>query len=183
MSSAPTEGRGRPSGAVGRRPRHRTGSIRLRLTLLYGAILALALALFGGAIYAIVQNALFDTARTALLAEATGLDPGRALAQLTAPASAGGPGVGDEAALGLNLQIRSITGTVLAASPDLHGMRLPLAPSALARLQHGAAIGPDRVALGGRSALLYSYRASTHGGTDRGPAGQSEVGQGGRGSA
>ncbi len=176
MSSAPTEAR----------PRRWPVSIRLRLTLLYGAILALALAVFGGAIYVIVQNALLETARTTLLAEATGLDPGHALAQLNAPASAGGGSLDGADALGLTIQIRSITGTVQAASSSLHGARLPLAASALTRLQHGpgkAAIGPVQVTLGGQQALLYSYRAAARGGGGHGPAGQGEGGRGGPGAA
>ena len=73
-----------------------------------------------------------------------------------------------------------------AASPGLHGVRLPLAASALARLQHSsgrAAIGPVQVMLGGQQALLYSYRAATRGGAGHGPAGQGEGGRGGSGPA
>jgi len=181
MSSAPTKRHGRQAPGAARVRRRWPVSIRLRLTLLYGAILALALALFGGAIYAIVERALLETARKALVTEAVGLDAGRVRAQLTMPASAGGGGLEGWPALGLDVQIRSITGTVQVASLDLHGARLPLAPSELASVRRGATIGPAPVTLGGQPALLYSYRADTRGGPDAGGRGSADLGQHGPG--
>jgi len=142
--------------AAARRLRRRlrpTVSIRLRLSLLYSAILALTLLLLGGVLYVTVDNAMVDTAKTALKAEAQSLDAGHLL---SAP---GDPSADPDhvIASGLDIQIRGLDGTIQLASPELKGAVGALTPSALARLQQpGSFIGPTLVSIGGQRTLLYS---------------------------
>ncbi len=128
-------------------------SIRLRLSLLYSAILALTLLLLGGVLYVRVDQAMVDIAKTALVAEAGSLDAGHLL---SAP---GDPSADPDHLItaGLDVQIRDLDGKVLLPSPALKGAVDVLTPSMLARLQQpGSAIGPVIVSIGGQRTLLYS---------------------------
>ncbi len=128
-------------------------SIRLRLSLLYSAILALTLLLLGGVLYVRVDQAMIDIAETALKAEAGSLDAGLLL---HAP---GNPSADPDHLIvaGLTIQIRGLNGKVLLPSPALEGAVGALTPSMLARLQQpGSSIGPTVVSIGGQRVLLYS---------------------------
>jgi len=138
------------------RPRRRSVSIRFRLTLLYSAILAVGLLLFGGGLYAIVARTLMDTARAALITEGTSLDAGRILAQLNNPNAADRTNLDAQHALGIDIQIRRGNGPVLAASSALRRAPLSLDPRLFARLQHGGTVGPDLITLADHRALLLS---------------------------
>jgi len=128
-------------------------SIRLRLSLLYSAILALALLLLGGVLYITVDNAMLETAKKTLVAEAQSLDAGKLL---SAP---GDPSADPDhvIASGLDIQIRRLDGTIQRASPELAGAVGALTPSMLTRLQQpGSSIEPTLVSIGGQRTLLYS---------------------------
>jgi len=142
--------------AAARRP-HRLSrpavSIRLRLSLLYSAILALTLLLLGGVLYVKVDQAMVDIAKTTLKAEAQSLDPDLLL---HAPRN---PSADPDHLIvaGLAIQIRSLDGKVLLPSPAPEGAVGALTPSMLAQLQQpGSTIDPVIVSIGGQRALLYS---------------------------
>lgn len=129
-------------------------SIRLRLTLLYSAILAVTLIASGVALYNVVAQATFDAAGKELTAEANGL--------ATALSPLGNVSPYDQRfqipsdAL---LLIRNLDGTPTQQSNSLKalGVTLPLDPSVLAQLQAGATPpAPSVVSVGGQQLLLYN---------------------------
>src|SRR2546421_4819895 len=120
-------------------------SIRLRLTLLYSAILALTLILFGVALYNVVAQVTFKAAGDTLMAETASL----AALHPSAPSP-------PLALTDTFIQIRRLDGDVVVQSSNLQGI-LPLDPSVLAQIQAtGTAPDPGVVTVGGQQLLLYS---------------------------
>ncbi len=147
----------RPAGSgVAVRPRRLPRpavSIRLRLSLLYSAILALALLLLGGVLYITVDHEMLDTAKNALVSEAQSLDAGKLLHTPADPSADPDHVIASR----LDIQIRGLDGRILLPSPELKGAVGALTPSALARLQQpGSFIAPTLVSIGGQRTLLYS---------------------------
>jgi len=134
-------------------------SIRLRLTLLYSAILALTLILFGAVLYGVVATVNSNAARDALVADTAGL--AAALHRYGGP-SAQSPLLGG---METYLQIHFLDGTVQQSSnlQALH-QRLPLDPSMLSALQSGASPQPAVVTVGGQQLLLDNAALVFHGG-------------------
>jgi len=108
-------------------------SIRARLTLWYGGILALLLLLFGGSLYTILRGSLFaSTDRT--LAETAGQVQASVRTQIAGTPSNWEaiitlPPLDVFAAPGVFVQVRRPTGEVAAASANLLGQSLPELPS------------------------------------------------------
>lgn len=133
-------------------------SIRLRLTLLYSAILAVTLIASGVALYNVVAQATFDAAGKEIIAEANGLAPALSPLrhvdpQFQIPSDA-------------FVLIRALDGTPIQQSTSLKslGATLPLDPSALARLQSGATPpAPSVVSVGGQQLLLYNLTVDVQG--------------------
>jgi signal transduction histidine kinase len=107
-------------------------SIRLRLTLLYSAILALTLIAFSGTLYLIQSQATFDAVKTNLVRQAVGfanqgrrplLPPGDLSSPVTLP--------------GRWTQLLSADGKVIARTPDLADTPLPLSDAGLRAAQNG----------------------------------------------
>ena len=120
-------------------------SIRLRLTLIYTAILALTLIVFGSALYVIQAQATFGDIKTALtrqgdgFANAFGRPRGRGEGP---PPDASSPGRTDLSPSGFTLpgrwtQIRNTDGTVVARTGDLGDADLPLSAAGLSAVQGG----------------------------------------------
>jgi two-component system OmpR family sensor kinase len=127
-------------------------SIRLRLTLLYSAILALTLALFGAALYEVVDRATFAAAKDRLVADTS--------AFATAFHTYGNPSAQSQPLGLLNtadtfVQIRFDDGLV-GKSDNLQASKqtLPLDPSTVAALQSSTSPGPEIVTVGGQQFLL-----------------------------
>ena len=125
-------------------------SIRLRLTLLYSAILALTLTLFGAVLYGVVAKVNADAARAALMADT---------ADLAAALHRFGGSPAQSSLLGwteIYIQFRGVDGTI-RQSPNLQNshQKLPLDPAALqAALQAGAPPSLTDVTGGGQQFLL-----------------------------
>src|SRR5437588_4597432 len=123
-------------------------SIRLRLTLLYSAILALTLILFGVALYGVIYGVTFSAAKDTLKADTTNLatwlhNYGDPLAQSPPPLAQ------------TFFEISNLDGRVLLQSSNLQGKTLPLDPSVLAQIQTtGTAPDPGVVTVGGQQLLL-----------------------------
>lgn len=120
-------------------------SIRLRLTLIYTAILALTLIAFGSALYIIQAQATYGDIKTALtrqgdgFANAFGRPRGRGEGPPPDPNS---PGRTDLPPSGFTLpgrwtQIRNTDGTVVARTGDLGDADLPLSAAGLSAVQGG----------------------------------------------
>lgn len=125
-------------------------SIRLRLTLLYSAILALTLALFGAALYGVVAKVTRDAARDRLVADTTSL--AASYSQLWEP-SARSQLVGLTETY--DLQIRHSDGFLQQSTSLKESHRtLPLDPSVLTAIQSGAPLQPTIVTVGGQQFLL-----------------------------
>ncbi len=137
-------------------------SIRLRLTLLYSAILALTLILFGAVLYGVVATVNSDAARNALVADTAAF-----AAELH---HYGGPTAQSPLLVGMEtyLQFRGVDGTIRRSSnlQDSH-QTLPLDPSALpaiqAALQSGVSPPPTVVTVGGQQLLLDNTALVLHG--------------------
>jgi len=134
-------------------------SIRLRLTVLYSAILALALSLFGGALYLKVAYITYDSASTTLVAEASNL--------IAARPTRGGfsldPSIGTQS--NTYIQIRdAATGSFLYQSSNLRALKavLPLSTDEQQTLLQGEAVAPHEVAISGTEVLLYSTPVFSH---------------------
>jgi two-component system OmpR family sensor kinase len=127
-------------------------SMRLRLTLLYSAILALTLALCGAALYVTVAHINLDEAQQALATEANSLAAARHFSQggLILPAYV-------VAAPDTYIQLRDPTGRrVTDQSGNLrakHGM-LPLSSSELQGLLQGNQTPPHVSTMGGEQVLV-----------------------------
>jgi signal transduction histidine kinase len=130
-------------------------SIRLRLTLLYSAILALTLILFGVALYNVVAQVTFKAAQDMLTAESTNL----AITLRTYPFAPSPP----LALTDTFIQLRRLDGDVVLQSSNLQGI-LPLDPSTLAQIQVGATPPvPTVVTVGGQQLLLYNTGVTVRG--------------------
>src|SRR2546423_11774630 len=99
-------------------------SIRLRLTLLYSAILALTLILFGVALYNVVAQVTFKAAQDMLTAET---------ANLAAALRPFAPSPPPLTLRDIFIQIRRLDGDVVLQSSNLPGT-LPLDPSILPQI-------------------------------------------------
>ncbi|HEX7587865.1 MAG TPA: HAMP domain-containing sensor histidine kinase, partial [Anaerolineae bacterium] len=119
-------------------------SIRLRLTLLYSAILALTLIVFSSTLYLIQSQVTYDEIKNTLARQAEGFaGPGR-----RPPLLPGGPSgptpllPGGTSGLtplpGRWAQLRSPDGTVIGQSADLSDTTLPLSDAGLAAVQNGS---------------------------------------------
>ena len=126
-------------------------SIRLRLTLLYTAILALTLITFSTILYVTQTWTTYDSITRNLVGQAAGF------ARSSGRAPGPPPGQSDVAPIpqqppdnptpmslsggtlpGRWTQTRSITGTVIGQSPDLSGTALPLSEKGLETVQSGS---------------------------------------------
>jgi two-component system OmpR family sensor kinase len=126
----------------------RSTSIRLRLSLLYTAILALTLIAFSSILYVAQSRAVYGGIRADLVRQADGF--ARANGQAPGPGSGppmpGGtpPGMPPEPSLpsgtlrGRWTQTRSLAGEVLGQSLDLSGTSLPLSDAGLRAVQNGS---------------------------------------------
>jgi two-component system, OmpR family, sensor kinase len=126
----------------------RSTSIRLRLSLLYTAILALTLIAFGATLYVAQSRAVYDGIRADLARQAAGVE--RANGQFPGPG--GGPPLPGEAPPGTPpgaslpsgtlrgrwTQTRSVTGEVLGRSLDLSSTSLPLSEEGLQAIRNGS---------------------------------------------
>ncbi len=128
-------------------------SIRLRLTLLYGAILAVTLIAFSAVLFFIQTQATYSNIKGSLINQANGV--ARAGARFAGPASNTGgqsqPAPGEAppnerpdanvpagTIPGRWTQMRAITGTVIARTYDLGTASLPLSAEGLQSVQSGA---------------------------------------------
>ena len=129
-------------------------SIRLRLTLLYSAILALTLILFGVALYNVVYRVTLQAAGDTLKAET---------ANLAAALRPFAPSPPPLTLTDIFIQIRRLDGDVVAQSPNLPGT-LPLDPSMLPQILAGPpGPSPTVVTVGGQQLLLYNTGVTVHG--------------------
>jgi two-component system OmpR family sensor kinase len=126
-------------------------SIRLRLTLLYTAILALTLIAFSSILYVSQTRATYASIKTNLAGQVIGFvraiehvpgpPPGQSQ---TAPAPAAPPekpivmDLSGSTLPGRWTQTRSIAGTVIGQTPDLSGTTLPLSTKGLEAVQSGS---------------------------------------------
>ncbi len=130
-------------------------SIRLRLTLLYSAILALALTLFGAALYITSANIVLDEAKQALTTEAKAFNAALHIEQsgIVRPPS----GVITDPHT--YIQIRNLDGTVVPLQPGSQATSITL-PFITAAEQQSVLQGEDvpvhTVTIGGEQMLLYS---------------------------
>src|SRR5947209_14280186 len=138
-------------------------SIRLRLTLIYSAILALTLILFSAALYGVVYGVTLKEAQDTLKAEGISLATtlhsyGDLFAFAPAPPLPLDP-------TDTLIQIRRLDGNVIGS--NVQGEPLPLDPSVLvAQIQTtGTAPDPAVVTVGGQQVLLYSTLLRVHAGT------------------
>ncbi len=108
-------------------------SIRLRLTLLYSAIVALTVIAFSAALYVTQAQTTLDSIQTALARQADGFSHG----------PRGFPGRPDEPSFpsgylpGRWTQVRNVDGSVNARTVDLSGTTLPLSDAGLQAVQNG----------------------------------------------
>ncbi len=159
MSSAKVEARAVPTTVVetpalsaARASSRPALSIRLRLTVLYSAILAFALSLFGGALYLRVTYIAHESASQTLVAEAN---------SLIRHGSGGGVASDPNAVIPPNtyIQLRDALGNVTLRVNNLQDANtiLPLnVAEQQALLQGGPPIAPSDVSISGTEMLLYS---------------------------
>lgn len=122
-------------------------SIRLRLTLLYSAILAFTLITFSTILYVTQSHATYDSIKSNLTRQAGGISsPRRFPGPPPQPPGEGGPPGGSPpdanlpggALPGRWTQTRSLDGTVLSRTFDLGNVALPLSSKGLSAVQSGA---------------------------------------------
>lgn len=149
----------------------RAMSIRLRLTLLYSAILALTLIAFSSLLYVSQTRTTYDNIRANLVSQANRFPrveriPGPPPGDInTAPApdkqstatTAGTLDPFSGTLPGRWVQTRSITGTVTGQSFDLSGFTLPLSEKGLAAVQ-GGANWFETMQVDGEPLLIYSVQ-------------------------
>lgn len=133
-------------------------SIRLRLTLLYTAILAIALVVSSVALYASQSQTTLDIVKTNLTRQG----------ELFAHGPRSGPGDSNEPLPGANLpgrwtQMRSADGTVVARSNDISDITLPLSAEGLAAVQSGGRWF-ETAQVSDEPLLIYSVPARTQAG-------------------
>ena len=136
-------------------------SIRLRLTLLYGALVAVTVLASGALLYLAIDQATLDDIARAVTAEA---------AHLVLRPSHGAPGLAlpplDFAAQETYVQIATPRGTVISETANLrlYHQRLPLSAATLAILRRGQA-RLETVTVAHQPLLLYSRPVDGHPGT------------------
>ncbi|HEX9116205.1 MAG TPA: hypothetical protein VGA61_09070, partial [Anaerolineae bacterium] len=128
-------------------------SIRLRLTLLYGAILALTLIAFSAVLFFIQTQTTYGNIKGSLMTQAAGIARVSSRFQGQGPETAGGgqqpaPAEPPPSFRETNLpngtipgrwtQMRAITGTVIARTYDLSSQSLPLSAGGLSAVQGGS---------------------------------------------
>lgn len=132
-------------------------SIRLRLTVLYSAILAFALLLFGSALYLTVMRITYDSASRTLVSEASSLIHGGPAGSLSLD-----PNV---AALpNTYIQVRDAAGSVTTRVNTLQDAStiLPLSATEQQTLLQGRPIAPYETSISGSDVLLYSTPIFSH---------------------
>jgi two-component system, OmpR family, sensor kinase len=148
----------------------RSMTIRLRLTLLYTAILALTLIAFSTMLYVAQSRAVYGGIRADLVRQADGFE--RANGRLPGPG--GGPPMPGEAPPGMPpeaglpsgtlrgrwTQTRSLAGEVLGRSLDLSGTDLPLSDAGLRAVQDGSPWF-ETAQVEDQPALIFSRRYDT----------------------
>jgi len=153
-------------------------SIRLRLTLLYSAILAVTLITFSAILYATQTRATYDSIKTNLMNQAAGFTRSRSHVPGPPPGQSGtgplpgsqSPGTStsitpsDSLLPGRWMQTRSITGTILAQTPDLSSdTSLPLSSQGLKSVQNGTNWF-ETAQIQGEPLLIYSQPFTTQDG-------------------
>jgi signal transduction histidine kinase len=148
-------------------------SIRLRLTLLYSAILALTLITFSTILYVTQSRATYDSIKANLMRQADGLSgprrfPGPANQPPAEGAPPGGPPPGGnlrgDALPGRWTQTRSLDGTVLSRTLDLGDTSLPLSPKGLSAVQNGTGWF-ETAQVEDQPVLIYSQPSTAQDGT------------------
>jgi two-component system, OmpR family, sensor kinase len=145
-------------------------SIRLRLTLLYSVILALTLIIFSTILYVAQSQSTYNSIRGNLVRQ-VGIFSRRP------PASPpGGPldagrfedrdTPGSTVLPGRWTQTRSITGTIIAQTPDLSGTSLPLSGQGLMAVQSGSTWF-ETVQVQGEPLMVYNQQYTGQSGTIR----------------
>jgi two-component system OmpR family sensor kinase len=128
-------------------------SIRLRLTLLYSAILALTLILFGGALYITVANIALDEAKQSLTTEAKAFSAALHIDRegVRVPS-------GVIATPHIYIQLRNLDGAVFYPSSGSQAVpsTLPLSAAEQQLVLQGQDIPIHTITMGGDQMLLYS---------------------------
>jgi len=139
-------------------------SIRLRLTLLYSAILALTLLLFGVVLYVTVSQVIYSVTRSDLTAQAGSIAVVRAgnlfegfKLKLALPQTFTGAAT--------YAQVRALDGTVADQTDNLRASKttLPL-PASIDTIEQQGAFGPSVVYVNKKPLLLYSKPIASHDG-------------------
>jgi len=147
-------------------------SIRLRLTLLYSAILALTLIVFSTILYVSQSQATYGSIKANLVRQAEGMSgPRRFPGPPPQPPGEGGPPDGSppdvsppEGALpGRWTQTRSLDGTVLSRTFDLATVTLPLSSKGLSTVQNGTGWF-ETAQVQDQPVLIYSQSSKVQGG-------------------
>jgi signal transduction histidine kinase len=128
-----------------------TLSIRLRLTLLYSAILALTLITFSTILYLTQSQVTFDAIQTSLARQAQEL----AIRERRSPRRPADTPATILPMPGRWTQIRSPDGTVIARSSDLGDASLPLSTTGLQAVQNGT-VWVERARLDNDPLLVYN---------------------------
>jgi signal transduction histidine kinase len=142
----------------------RSMSIRLRLTLLYSAILAVTLITFSMLLYVTQARATYEGIRSDLLRQVERFS--RANESFPGPGAPPPDGIPAEFSLpsgtlpGRWTQTRDITGAILARSLDLTGTELPLSETGLRNVQTGK-VWVEIAQVEDQPALIYSQRYTT----------------------
>jgi len=152
-------------------------SIRLRLTLLYTAILALTVIAFSSILYVTQTRATYQSIRTNLIGQTAGLIRATEHAPVPPPdpsqnvPDAGAPpdkpivmGLPSDTLPGRWTQTRRIDGTVMGRTPDLSGVTLPLSDKGLAAVQGGSA-WYETAQVDNEPLLIYSQPHTSRDGT------------------
>jgi two-component system OmpR family sensor kinase len=132
-------------------------SLRLRLTLLYSAILALTLAAFSGVLYVTLAQVTFRAVEDALVEEATRLINAKQfrLDEIVLPAS-------KFAAPETYVQTRSLDGTLTDRTANLGGVVLPLSNEVLRAVLNGQT-ATETTVVENRRVLIYSKPVTVEG--------------------
>jgi two-component system, OmpR family, sensor kinase len=149
-------------------------SIRLRLTLLYSVILALTLIAFSTILYVAQSQSTYNGIRGNLVRQAgivsrrpPGSPPGSPVdAGRFGDRDATGTTTGSNVLPGRWTQTRSITGTIIAQTPDLIGTSLPLSGQGLKAVQSGSAWF-ETVQVQGEPLMVYNEQYVGQSGTTR----------------
>jgi len=134
-------------------------TLRLRLTLLYTAILAVALLVFGASLYLIQLQNTLDISKTTLARQVDLFvhGPGRGGEDNHGPRDGYLPGRWT--------QIRNYSGQITAYTPDLSGTPLPLSAAGLKAVQNGGSWF-EIAQVDNEPLLIYSVPIQMQGGTN-----------------